>query len=495
MGVVYQATQVDLDRRVAVKVISPQFAHDPEFRRRFKQEARLAAGLAHEHVVAVHAAGEESGHLYVVMRLVSGTDLAQHIAQRGRLPPPTVATIVAQVAGALDSAHGAGLVHRDIKPANIVIGGTAAEPHAYLTDFGLTKHVAASTSAITAPGQWLGTIDYAAPEQINGDRVDARADIYALGCVLFHALAGRVPFVRDSEAAKLWAHLNAEPPVLSQVVPGLSPNFDALIIRAMAKEPALRFSSAGDLGRAAVAAAHARVTAEPERVVARGDAAATSPTEVLIAPTAAGGASRDHATGPTAIKPSDKPVRTTRRRPILVTVLVALVAVLGVWMALRSGHSSTKVAKQPHTVTRSATTSATAGYRLYVPNSLGYKAELPRRGWHLTPESQVNPGLFRTVVTGPYGAMLWIDYTPHERATFDVAGRNVLSRTQLHQRFYGYATRYVFRGGLPQCAHRLCVDYVVGRRVPGHGVLVAGANLARIEGTARKIVLSLKPYR
>src|SRR5262249_24813061 len=183
------------------------------------------------------------------------------------LEPRRAAGIVAQVGQALDAAHAAGLVHRDIKPANVLLG---PDDHVYLTDFGLTKH-ALSVGGSTKPGHWVGTLDYVAPEQIRGERVDARADIYALGCLLYFTLTGSVPFQRDGAGAKLWAPLSAPPPKPSEH--GAPEAFDTVIERALAKNPDDRYPSAGDLGRAALAAAAGRKPAERERLVATGAAA------------------------------------------------------------------------------------------------------------------------------------------------------------------------------------------------------------------------------
>ncbi|HEX6713684.1 MAG TPA: serine/threonine-protein kinase [Thermoleophilaceae bacterium] len=278
MGVVYRATQLGLDRAVALKVITPEFAHDEEFRARFQRESRLAASIEHPNVIPVYEAGEHDGTLFLAMRFVDGTDLKSLLSREGRLEPIRAARFVAQIANALDAAHAAGLVHRDVKPANALL---ASQDHVYLTDFGLTKR-AASGSAMTKTGQMVGTVDYVAPEQVEGGSVDARTDVYSLACVYYHLLTGSVPFDKPSEMAKLYAHVHEDPPRASDVVPGLPGAIDDVIWRGMAKEQTKRFLSAGDLGRAAAAAAEQRTIAEPERSVARGEAA---PVPVAEAPT------------------------------------------------------------------------------------------------------------------------------------------------------------------------------------------------------------------
>src|SRR5258706_15129154 len=227
MGVVYRAVQLGLERTVALKVITPAFAHDPEFRSRFKRESKLAASIEHPNVIPVYEAGESDGTLFLAMRFVDGTDLRTLLAREGRLEPIRVARFVAQIANALDAAHAAGLVHRDVKPANALL---ASQDHVYLTDFGLTKR-AASGSAMTKTGQMVGTVDYVAPEQVEGGSVDARTDVYSLGCVLYHLLTGRVPYDKPTEMAKLFAHVHEPPPAPSTEVPGLPPEIDEVVAR------------------------------------------------------------------------------------------------------------------------------------------------------------------------------------------------------------------------------------------------------------------------
>jgi ketosteroid isomerase-like protein len=281
MGIVYRATQLSLGRPVAVKLIAPDHAADPGFRERFERESRLAAAIDHPNVIPVHEAGEEDGRLYLVMRWVSGADLHGLIARTGRLDPRRAAAITAQVAGALDAAHAAGLVHRDVKPANVLLSGE----HAYLADFGLTRPMASNTR-LTTTGHWLGTTDYMAPEQFSGEAADARADVYALGCVLYAMLTGEPPFRRGTVPATMLAHLHDPPPPAS-AADGVPAEFDRVFARALAKAPEQRYPSAGDLGRAARAAAERRPATGRERSVARGAAAprpAPAPARLWSAP-------------------------------------------------------------------------------------------------------------------------------------------------------------------------------------------------------------------
>jgi hypothetical protein len=280
MGVVYRAIQLDLDRPVALKLIAPQLAEDTGFRERFVRESRAAASIDHPNVIPIYYTGEDDGALYIAMRYVEGSDLRTLVRAEQRLDPGRAAHIVAQVASALDAAHARGIVHRDVKPANVLLG---ASDHAYLTDFGLTKKVTSHTGS-TREGGWVGTLGYVAPEQIRGERIDARADVYALGCVLFHSLTGTPPYQRESDEATLWAHLHDDPPSVHDQAPGVSERFEPVLARALAKDPDDRFQSAGDLGRAALAAAGRAAEPGPERVVAVGEAAPGDAQETVVSP-------------------------------------------------------------------------------------------------------------------------------------------------------------------------------------------------------------------
>lgn len=250
MGVVYRATQMALNRSVALKVMDPRFAEDPTFRERFRRESQQAAALDHPNVITIHEAGEEGGRLFVSMRLVEGVDLRQLLDTVGPLKPPRALSILAQVGAALDAAHAKGLVHRDVKPANILVEQRAGSEVAYLSDFGLVKRIGIDP-ALTGSAGWVGSVDYVAPEQVQGRLPDKRTDIYALGAVLYTSLTGQVPFPRPDMAAGLYASVNDPVPPLGTVRPGLPPQLDAVVARAMAKDPAARHSSSAELLRAA----------------------------------------------------------------------------------------------------------------------------------------------------------------------------------------------------------------------------------------------------
>jgi tetratricopeptide (TPR) repeat protein len=255
VGTVYRAVQLTLQRDVALKLLNAEQSADSSFRQMFLDESILAASLDHPHVVPVYDAGEVEQILYMAMRYVPGSDLQGMIRREGRLSPHASVMILEQVAGALDVAHGAGLVHRDVKPSNVLIaGGHGAEQplHAWLGDFGLSRRI--SDPAEHSTERPLGTVHYVAPEQIRGEAVDHRADIYSLGCLLFECLTGSVPFAHTSVPAVLYAHLEAPIPTVSDLGIGLPPAMDGVIAWALAKSPEDRPQRAGELAQAAAQA-------------------------------------------------------------------------------------------------------------------------------------------------------------------------------------------------------------------------------------------------
>lgn len=232
MGVVYRATELALDRPVALKLIAPELTGDAAFRERFLRESRLAASIDHAGILPVYAAGEVDGELYLASRFVAGTDL-RALLDDGPLPPERAIGLVGQVADALDVAHERGLVHRDVKPGNVLVDSA---DHCYLSDFGLTTRLA--DGGTTVSGRLAGSLDYLAPEQIRRGEIDGRADQYALACVLYELLSGAPPFRRETEAQILWAHMQEEPPPLL-VYDELGPVF----ARGLAKEPGERYAT------------------------------------------------------------------------------------------------------------------------------------------------------------------------------------------------------------------------------------------------------------
>ncbi|MFF3244590.1 serine/threonine-protein kinase [Streptomyces sp. NPDC002870] len=245
MAVVYRTKDLRLDRTVALKLLAPELARSDTFRRRFTHESRVAAAIDHPHIVPVFEAGETDGILYIAMRYVAGQDLRALLDRTGPLTVRVAGRIAAQVASALDAAHDHDLVHRDVKPGNILIAaGTDSEhpEHVYLTDFGLTKK-AQSLTGFTSAGQFVGTLDYVAPEQISGRPVDGRCDVYSLGCVVFETMAGTPPFQRDDDMALLWAHQYDPPPSLTEQRPDLPVSVDDVLAKALAKSPDDRYDS------------------------------------------------------------------------------------------------------------------------------------------------------------------------------------------------------------------------------------------------------------
>ncbi|MEV6978330.1 serine/threonine-protein kinase [Kitasatospora sp. NPDC093806] len=245
MAVVYRAKDLRLGRTVAVKLLAPELARNEVFRQRFIHESQVAAAIDHPHIIPVFEAGEADGILFLAMRYVEGGDLRALIGRDGPFPADRAARLALQIASALDAAHDHELVHRDVKPGNVLVAaGTDSEhpEHLYLADFGLTKK-SLSLSGLTGVGQIVGTLDYAAPEQISGRPLDGRCDQYGLGCVVFEMLAGTPPFRRESDLALLWAHLNDPPPTLREHRPDLPPAVDAVVSRALAKAPESRYAS------------------------------------------------------------------------------------------------------------------------------------------------------------------------------------------------------------------------------------------------------------
>jgi hypothetical protein len=258
MGIVYLAEDPVLRRPVALKVLAPAIATDPGFRERFEREASLAASLDHPNIVPVLTSGEDAGRLYLAMQYVDGPDLAQHLAAGGPLAADEAVAVIEQVAAALDAAHGLGMVHRDVKAANILLD--PRDSRVYLADFGLARPTAAGAT-LTRPGGFVGSLDTMAPERIRGEAAGPASDIYALGCLLFECLAGHPPFDRGGDLATLWAHLQAPVPRVAEGGSGSPTALNAVIARAMAKEPADRYASAGDLSIAA------RATLSPPTVL------------------------------------------------------------------------------------------------------------------------------------------------------------------------------------------------------------------------------------
>jgi tRNA A-37 threonylcarbamoyl transferase component Bud32 len=291
MAVVYLATHVALQRQVALKVMDEELARDDDFMERFLRESRVAASLDHPNIVPVFQAGEAEGLLFLSMKYIDGADLSSLLHREAPFGPQRAVALLDQVASALDLAHRHGLIHRDVKPANILVqpqnpsapSSGARSERAFLADFGLTKRSQGVTK-LTKAGQFVGTIDYIAPEQIEGRPFDARTDIYSLGCVLYECLTGSVPFPKETEVAVIYAHLRDDPPQASAHRPGLGRALDTVVATAMATAPADRYESASAFAAAATEALREVTTPAPHRfpgstIVAARHADATRPHE------------------------------------------------------------------------------------------------------------------------------------------------------------------------------------------------------------------------
>ena len=371
MSVVFRADNMRLGNEVALKVLSAELSENDAFRERFVRESRLAASINHPNIIPIYDAGEEDGLLYIAMRFVAGADLKTLIRQEGPLSLRRSAELISQVARGLSVAHQRGLIHRDIKPANILTeragGDGETVDHAYLADFGLMKHQV-SRSGLTDTGQFLGTVDYVAPEQVEGRQTDHRADVYSLGCVLYECLTGSVPYPRESDVAVLFAHVQDTVPRITDLRPDLTPAIDEICARAMAKRPEHRYATAGDLSRdlSELAGAFRYSSERPSRAT----------TEPTIPPTPATGygespdvvrAREPVAQEPPPGPPGDSgrgggvPPRAPRGRPstLVIALVVALAAALGVIaFQLTSGNDSGSSSGGPGTT---ASPSGTTG--------------------------------------------------------------------------------------------------------------------------------------
>jgi Protein kinase domain len=343
MSVVYAAENPRLGSTVAVKVLAPELAADNVFRSRFLNESRIAASLNHPNVVPIYDLGSCGDLLYIAMRYVAGADLRAVLKQRHQIPPAEAVALLAGAARALDAAHRHGLVHRDVKPGNILVEHADDDDpdHVYLSDFGISKHVT-SRSGLTATGQFMGTIDYLSPEQIQGKPVDGRTDVYSLGCVLYECLTGRVPFMKDVDAAVIWAHVEEPPLPPSAVRPGLPGRLDEVIGRALAKQPDDRYLTCREF----IAAAHDALGGreEPHTVTLsasgsrRGAGSAPPPPPSRAVPPeppgpGAGGGPRGE------LPPAPRHWSSGRRRIAAALAALAVIIVAGTLWATMRGHS------------------------------------------------------------------------------------------------------------------------------------------------------------
>lgn len=347
MAVVFRAYDTRLDRQVALKLLAPGLDMDTAARQRFVRESRAAAAVDDPHIIPVFDAGEAGGVLYIAMRYVRGGDVRALVDRSGPLPAGRVAEIVRQAAAALDAAHARGLVHRDVKPANMLVESReGADPpdHLYLSDFGLTKAAAGSTGALTATGQFIGTLDYVAPEQITGRPLDGRCDQYALACSAFELLCGQPPFRREQSLSVMYAHLHDPPPQLALLRSGLPGGLNGVLARALAKDPAGRYGSCGEFAAALREVLGAARPAAPARPA---QPAVLPPVPAAASPAAAapGTAGLTRPAGVPAADPGP-------RRPLLgvravLAALAALAVLAGGGYLLASHHSRAAGAADP----------------------------------------------------------------------------------------------------------------------------------------------------
>jgi len=326
MGEVYRAVHLGLERTVALKVVAPNLAEEEGIRERFRRECRLAAAIDHPAAVPIYDSGEFEGRMYVTMRLVQGPDLGRQVRRDGPLTPEWAAELSARAAEAIDAAHRHGLVHRDIKPANLLLEAAENDVRVFVGDFGLAKLLDDSTGP-TRTGTWLGTVDYAAPETLAGKGAGPAADVYGLGGVLYTALTGRAPYVRDTLSGVMWAHTNDPPPQLGDLRHPATDALNDVIGRAMAKEPAERFGSGAELA----AALRAAVPDGERRPFALAPAMAASlETETSAETRAAGEAS-------TPQLPGSRVTLSRRALLIAAAAVAALVAVIAVILLTTGG--------------------------------------------------------------------------------------------------------------------------------------------------------------
>ncbi len=413
MGVVFEATQLALGRRVALKVISPQLADDAEFRQRFVREARLTASVHDAKIVDVYDAGEQDGVLYIVMRFIDGVDLRTVLQDGGRCSPRRAVAICSDVAQALDAAHAAGLTHRDVTPSNILLSGNGEDETALLTDFGLVKQVDAS--AQTKSGTWLGTLAFVSPEALRDDPIDHRADIYALGCVLYRICSGEPPFPREHDAATIAAHLSdAAPPVSAKS--DAPQALDAVIAKAMAKQPADRYSSAGEFAAAARAVVGSAAALRADDAVTQSAGQQDQATRVArarrgaarrraapVAPAAASGNEQR-----TAVTGRDSGAQRRRVGALALAGVAALAGAAGAIAVDRAVTASGSSTSRSQPVSKKPAAINLTGY-----STDGYSAQLPS-GWQLI-EDAVDKGLYHDSIwraPAPSRAQLKIAYRP-----------------------------------------------------------------------------------
>ena len=422
MGEVYEAEDTEKDRIVALKLLPEGVSHDPVFRKRLQREAHSAGRLQEPHVVPIHDYGEIDGVLFVDMRMINGADLRKILKNHGPMTPARAVAIVRQIASALDAAHESGIMHRDVKPENILITG---DDFAYLVDFGIAN--AASDEKLTEMGTAVGTYAYMAPERFTSDEVTYRADVYALTCVLHECLTGSQPYPGDSVSTVITAHLMQPIPVPSRARPGIPTAFDGVVSRGMAKKPADRFASAGDLAAAATDALSVRDQDQAAHIVQRG-AAATMPAPHFGSPARFGAippgatpapfpaAPPPHWTTP----PPAHPPRRAKKTPWLpivaaAGVLVLILGAVGIYVMVQPDDDTRAT---PPTTTSAAATTTERTVRTRAPKP----ETLQGRLFGMLPPGY-DPGVCQAVDPPVPGALATVDCGPSNLPGGPVASR------------------------------------------------------------------------
>jgi serine/threonine-protein kinase len=250
MGAVYRAHDTRLDRQVALKVIRPELSATPDFVKRFEREARVVAKFAHPSWVQVYATGEDQGLLYMALEFVEGRELAKVLRERGTLDVPFAARLVREILGGLEKAHELGIVHRDLKPANVMVVGRPGDERVKILDLGIAKLREGATDQLTAPGMVLGTLAYMSPEQASGDDIDGRSDLYSVGIMLYELLTSAVPFSGRTPTELITQHITARPKPLRERRADLSAEIEAVVLKALEKQPRDRFADARSFANA-----------------------------------------------------------------------------------------------------------------------------------------------------------------------------------------------------------------------------------------------------
>jgi hypothetical protein len=466
MGEVYRAEQLSLGRKVALKILRPDLAADDRFRRRFLRESRIAAAIDHPNVIPIYEAGEDDGLLYIAMRYVEGLDLNTLLEREGRLEPARIIAILSQVGQALDAAHARGLVHRDVKPANILLlqatGGTGE--HCYLCDFGLIKELDAEV-ALTGTDQFVGSVPYVAPEQIEGRAIDGRTDVYSLGCVLFHCLSGSPPYRGETDVEVVFAHLGVPPPALSSRAPGLPPALDGVLARAMAKGKEDRYPTCSALMEAAAAQVAAtrraggprpdddtRSMVRPPARAGTGPAARTDPAAPRPAPPSVWRPAPLAAPRPASPPPHGRPrvhrVGGRRWRTVLAFLLLSAVTYLAAVQvfgrAKSTGDQASQVAGTVQGQIRGSAPTCAGGWVEPEPGTPDRLAPLQAIRARLGVDGRFT-GVDMRLFTGPDGARRWY-VKAYQEADQSMRGRWLVEESRAGERRVAAEAPYGSRG-------------------------------------------------